>query len=291
MSALIAYRTSCGFLAVATLAISFSLAGFSLPLLAQVIVLAVFVTLVGLPHGALDPFIARKFAFWQTVQGMALFLVAYTGLAIGSLVFWIYFPEGALAAFLFISAIHFSNDWVSLMNQGLARIAGFAVILLPVLFHSHEVIAIFSVLTGNALSPIFIGALDTFTLPIVFGHSFIIIWQAKSRNYLLTIELFALLILAYLLPPLLYFVVYFCGLHSPRHLIASACELKLFRLRKLLYYIAPATVTTVSLAIVAYHWMPASIITEDLIRIVFIGLFALTVPHMLFIEINEHSGA
>ena len=83
-------------------------------------------------------------------------------------------------------------------------------------------------------------------------------------------------------PPLIYFVVYFCLLHSPRHFLLTADHLKLTPLQALratwpilMSTLAMAALGALVLAVLTPAFEPATL------QIVFIGLAALTVPHML----------
>ncbi len=87
------------------------------------------------------------------------------------------------------------------------------------------------------------------------------------------------LLLAWALTPLLFFVVYFCGLHSPRHLIDSFRELQMPG-RVTLGVCLALTALTVIGALLLAQTQPQWDREEALLRLVFVGLAVLTVPHM-----------
>lgn len=72
--------------------------------------------------------------------------------------------------------------------------------------------------------------------------------------------------------PLLSFAVYFALWHSPRHLLASGVD------RRSMAPTVVATIATLGLGVGAWVLMEPA--TATAIRVVFIGLAALTVPHL-----------
>ena len=77
----------------------------------SLVLAACLISLVGLPHGALDPLVATRYGLIRDLRSTAWFLAIYTsivGLVIG---FWLLLPIVALLLFLLISAIHFGRDW------------------------------------------------------------------------------------------------------------------------------------------------------------------------------------
>ena len=69
------------------------------------------ISLVGLPHGALDPMVATRYGLIRDFPSSVWFLTIYSaivGLVIG---FWLLLPSLALVLFLLISSLHFGRDW------------------------------------------------------------------------------------------------------------------------------------------------------------------------------------
>ena len=99
-------------------------------------------------------------------------------------------------------------------------------------------------------------------------------------------ELLLLVAAAALLPPLWYFVLYFCALHSPRHLLAEFRRLSGPQRR---YAALTLLVTTLAALLIAaasgVHLQQFyESVNVMLYPLVFIGLAALTVPHMCLLE-------
>jgi Brp/Blh family beta-carotene 15,15'-monooxygenase len=86
---------------------------------------------------------------------------------------------------------------------------------------------------------------------------------------------------ALLLHPLVFFTCYFALLHSPRHLLETAQGLGITSLKRIYLVTLPVLLATLLLAGLAYWLLPPIGIAARVLRIVFIGLAALTVPHML----------
>jgi Brp/Blh family beta-carotene 15,15'-monooxygenase len=86
---------------------------------------------------------------------------------------------------------------------------------------------------------------------------------------------------ALLLQPLVFFTSYFALLHSPRHLLETAEALGINSLKRICRATLPIVLATLVLAVFAYFLLPRIRLDARLLRIVFIGLAALTVPHML----------
>jgi Brp/Blh family beta-carotene 15,15'-monooxygenase len=86
-------------------------------------------------------------------------------------------------------------------------------------------------------------------------------------------------------PPLYAFVVFFCAMHAARHILRTteyaggATEL-----RRLLMFALPPMVVTSAAAILITLRIPSSSVGSGLVQIIFVGLAALTVPHMALVE-------
>ena len=89
---------------------------------------------------------------------------------------------------------------------------------------------------------------------------------------------------AFLLPPLVFFAVYFCGLHSVRHFDATIrCVPR--AAQALATAVVLAAATTLTAAFIFMTRSGGGLSFEDgTMQVVFIGLAALTVPHMLLVE-------
>ncbi len=258
-----------------------------------VILLAVAVVLTGLPHGALDPWVAWRTGLWRTRAGFAAFNLAYLGIALAVLGVWQLAPGASLAIFLAISAWHFGGDWRHELNVWARTGSGLALLALPALAAPSEVSAIFALLAGDQ-GLVLAGGLAVAApwLALAAAGSALL---ALPRSPVAAIELLVAGTLALLLPPLVFFLVYFCALHSPRHLRLAARSADSIRRRQMAGVALIYTVLTLAAAAIAWSWLaagpaPASAPEASLIRIVFIGLAALTLPHMIVVMLSEQRG-
>ena len=114
------------------------------------ILLSAGVIVFGLPHGSLDVLVAKRVFALNSSGASAIFLTGYTALSAMYGCIWWRYPVPALAAFLIISAFHFSSDWEQ-RGIFLTRLAyGSAVVTLPVIGHAREVRQIYGVLDVDA---------------------------------------------------------------------------------------------------------------------------------------------
>ena len=253
------------------------------------------IALIGLPHGAADGAIAGHLGYTSRPSSALKFFSSYSALATLVVLFWLAFPTIALIGFLAISIVHFGLDaarikrgwmrWLQVFAHGGAIIIGISQ------SHKAEVHHIYTFLVGNDVSPIWtiIDLLSALFIVVLFVY----VWQAiKDPGWRLgVLELLVLLIIFSQLPPLVGFALYFCGLHSLRHFQSIWRSLRLtLPLRTI--YLQIAAVSILSWVLGAFMiWIGMAHATADvaLIRVIFIGLAALTVPHMILVDVLYRS--
>ncbi len=277
------------FLALGAFAVAAqALDGLALPSHALVAVLAVAVAVTGLPHGALDPWVAWRAGLWKGRWGWLAFNLAYVAIAAAVVAVWWLAPGPSLALFLALSAWHFAGDW-RLHLPGWARaVAGLALLALPAWRWPAQVDAAFALLAGPEGSIIanWLGV----AAPALAAGMAAVVLVALRRSRASAIELAAVAALALLLPPLVYFIVYFCALHSLRHLRLAARGADTASRWRMAGVALLYTLLTLVAAAAAWPWLAtgASAPDGDLLRLVFIGLAALTLPHMLVVMRSEN---
>ena len=254
---------------------------FQPPLIWQIIALGPLVALLGLPHGALDHRVAS--ALWPliTLRDHAVFIAGYIGLAIAVVVLWIIAPGIALGAFLIYSALHFSDDWRAEVGLWQSLPLGTSVIALPALVFQSDVVVLFGFLTTEPTATLFAALLYKIAIAAIIVSALCLVVNLRPAPWV-AVEYAVLLATALITPPLIYFVVYFCLLHSPRHFLLTADQLKLTPLQALR---ATWPILMSTLAMTALGALVLAVLTPAFepvtLQIVFIGLAALTVPHML----------
>lgn len=250
-----------------------------LSLLIAVILISIF----GLPHGALDPIVAYRAGVWRKPLGLVFFLVGYIALCSSMIIFWGFFPVLGFTLFMILSAIHFGRDYQRYSESTIEQICyGVFVLGLPVSFHQEQSSIIFEFLLFGYTPSMFITLIQAFTILSIIVLSLNIKHHSKKA----LIELLSLLVMAWILDPLWYFVLFFCVLHSPRHLISSfrllEPKLKSLGLWAMLFI----TVLTIAIGLAVGIFMNDDSLMIDALtlQILFVGLAGLTVPHMLLIE-------
>lgn len=277
-----------GSFAVAVLAVD----GVALSQQALVLVLALAVAVTGLPHGALDPWVAWRIGLWRGRWGFVAFNVAYVGLAALVVIAWRLAPGLSLVVFLAISAWHFAGDWRQDLPGWARALAGLALLALPAWRWPGDVDASFALLAG-ADGSVIASWLRVASPWLAVGVAAVAL-LAQRRSRATAIELAAVAALALLLPPLVYFVVYFCALHSLRHLRIEVGEADASSRGPIAGVALLYTVLTLVLAALVWPWLAAAgtlVHTADaeLLKLVFIGLAALTLPHMLVVMLSERA--
>ena len=251
---------------------------------AQLLIFGLLLALTGLPHGAVDPAIARQAGLWRGIPGLLKFSAGYLALSVVVIGVWFVLPELFIVPMLAFSAWHFSGDWQHYFGRIPSLAISTAVITLPALFYPAEVLAIFAVLAPAGSQIIVDGMV---LLSVTSSLTAVFCCFKTQSSVVLLAELVVLFCAAYALPPIAYFTVYFCLLHSPLHLNQSMEQLGL---AETLAYAVPFTVLSFVLGAGLFLSLPDIDFSFQLMQTVFVGLFALTVPHMLLIGVlNQYS--
>ncbi len=249
------------------------------------------IVVFGLPHGAFDGAVAMALGFGETLPAMLGFVSCYITIAVLVVLFWLMLPEIALILFLLVSSLHFGmgdSQTVGIivrMTQIFAH-GGLAVIGIS-LFHKDEVDEIFSHLTGNKTNLVwhYIDIAGFFLFAVIAAYFVQALFKPMLWRRLL--ELILLCFAYYLLPPLIGFTLYFCGVHSVRHINYTWGRLrsKGYEIRTIIYFAAGFTIASWFFGMLMFWQMPkAEFLDAAILKTIFIGLAALTVPHMLLVD-------
>ena len=248
------------------------------------------IVLIGLPHGALDGAIAIHLGFTRKLLHFMRFLVLYitmAGLVVGA---WLLAPTTCLLGFLIISMLHFGagdarhgTGW--LRSAEILAHGGLVIVGISQMHHD-EVDVIFGYLTGRDTALLWQG-IDVLT--VIVGMAVVVclaqaLWHRWWRGT--AVELGALAVLFALTPPLVGFAVYFCCVHSARHVYGIVNSLRRDISRfSMLNQAAAFTVASWAAGGAAIWWFADMANPEPVVlRVVFIGLAALTVPHMILVD-------
>ena len=255
----------------------------------QLAVLSPVVLLLGVPHGALDIVFVRQFVRIRSAAGWGLFSIAYLAAAASVVVLWWWAPGLFLAMFLLVSAIHFSGDPDGETSAAFRMLYGGAVIFCPLALHATEVSQLFASLAGVPAAQTIVAALQWATWPWVAAIGVAAITGVK-RNPVRSIELMSITALLTFAPPLIGFTIFFCGMHSARHVLRTRDYSSAGTLRHLLRIAAGPMLVTVAGVASAWWLSDGKPLDMRLAQLLFVGLAALTVPHMMVVERVRFTG-
>ena len=241
------------------------------------------VLLLGMPHGAFDVVVARKRFGVAGLGGWALFSMVYIGLAASVVGLWVVAPTLFLCMFLIFSALHFGADPGGDVGGLTRSLYGGAVIVLPALSHGPELQRLLSLVAGPA-SAAFVTPILSQLAPPWLAATVLACALAAKTSRLAACESAALVALSLAAPPLAAFSVYFCAMHSPRHILRTLAGLRAAEARHALALAMWPTLTVlVTAALLA--WRGSDLPVEArVMQLVFVGLAALTLPHMVLLE-------
>ena len=243
------------------------------------------ILLAGMPHGAGDILIARRIFRYNHLL-LTFFLVTYLTIAAFITATWFFMPSFSLTVFLLISIIHFglmdTEKTKDLPFRYLRTlIYGSTPIIIPATFHTADVNNLFSLLIfeNDTLLANYIASL----FPIWFLSCLIFFVSGRKTLKYQFLEILVLAIVLAYLPPLWGFVIYFCLVHSSRHTLHLLNSLGPLNYNDYMLLLVTVLASILAIFIGAFHFTNNSF-DIGIIRATFIGLAALTVPHMLLID-------
>lgn len=253
------------------------------------------IALLGMPHGALDVVFARKLFGVEGLPGWAVFSAVYVGLAAIVVAVWAVAPTLFLCGFLLGSVLHFGGD-PGAGTSWVARVLyGGAIIVLPAWMHSPELQHLLGMVAGPASAADVAPVLAQMALPWL-GATVVACVLLARRSRLAALELAALAALAVAAPPLLSFTVYFCAMHSPRHILRTLGSLPAAEIRRTLVLALWPTLAVLAAVVLLAAQAAAGGRPIDtpaqtwVMQLVFVGLAALTLPHMALLEWARRAG-
>lgn len=247
------------------------------------IFVAVAIVVLGVPHGALDTIFARELYGLSSGGAWLRFGFVYLSLAAAVVALWSYFPLVFLLGFLLISVAHFSGDPEGEVPWVIRLLHGGAIIFLPLLRHPEEIAVLFALLVGSGVGGALVPWLSLLGMPWLLGLVAAVGYLAWRRSWL-AVELASLGLLAVLAPPLISFAIFFCTMHSARHIIRSERYSNESSPRLLLAATLLPMALVAMLGGAAWYLLRNQPLDQRVVQIIFVGLAALTVPHMALVE-------
>lgn len=238
---------------------------------------------LGVPHGALDTLYARYLYRMHSHWAWAAFGFTYAGMAALVVALWLVTPFVFLIGFLLVSALHFSGDPVEETPVLFRALYGGAIVVLPALFHLQQVTELFSFLSGSEAADHIAGLLHWVALPWLLGALLVAAHHAK-KNSLSSLELVSVSALAVLAPPLLAFAMFFCAMHSVRHILRTRQYSEKKSFAHLFQVALPPFLLTLAGAATGWYFLQHESFDTRVVQLLFVLLAALTVPHMMLVD-------
>ena len=274
------------FCSLALASVVASLIGLRLTPPHELLVAGALIALLGMPHGAFDVVFARKLFGVADLQGWAMFSLLYLGLAEVVVGFWFVAPTAFLCAFLLCSALHFGGDPAAGTSKFTRGLYGGAVIVLPALWHGPELQRLLGMVAGPASAASIAPVLSQLAVPWLGATALSCLLLARTSRMAAS-ELIALAALSVTAPPLVAFTMYFCAMHSPRHILRALGSFPHSEVRNaLMMALWPTLAVLAVLAALAVtgRLSGGRSTPQWVMQIVFVGLAALTLPHMVLLE-------
>ena len=267
------------------------------------------ILIIGVSHGAYDHIKGRSLLKIYNINNIFIFYLSYILVGLIVILTWFVTPSISLLIFLIFASFHFGKEdsQFLLKKRSITYLIffvfkGLLIVTAPLYFNFVETINIFKLLLiENENFYRYLDWIESKNILItLISLSFLvnillIIVNFKISNLTLLLDFASILILNYFLSPLIAFTIYFCFLHSIRHIIAIANEVnnKNFYdgLKEFIKKASTLAIVTVILFILAliitYNYFE---INDAILKIIFIGLASLTFPHILLeylLEKNE----
>lgn len=245
----------------------------------------------GVPHGAFDASIAMTLGYYKDLKSKFIFIIFYLLISLIVAFTWFLFPQFVLTVFLFISILHFGLgdiNWSKSYKCLLSAYINGGLIIFGISFlNFEEVDLIYQILvynkeTENIWLILEYGAiLWLILLPL---HCFVNYKEFK-KNYILRIIISTVIILT--TSPIFAFSFYFCFIHSFNHVKRILPSLKNNLSDKYIknLFLFFTFLTWVLGILSLLYLIHSSSFDHSLIKVTFIGLAALTFPHMVLVDL------
>jgi Brp/Blh family beta-carotene 15,15'-monooxygenase len=245
------------------------------------------IVLFGVPHGSLDVLFAKKTYDLNAMKHWLKFLSLYTVCALSIILIWLALPNVFFIAFLILSALHFSDDLNIARFNWLKLSYGIAIITVPSLLHGKELIDLYGMIIEASVATNLVIACQFLSYPIIGLLAFQLL--SKKLNTRTKLEIISAIALVLILHPIYAFTLYFCFMHSARHFIRSRYFLRGFSRAAFFRSLILPTLAVILMGLVTWFFIPTKSLNTDLIRIIFVGLAALTVPHAWVLKKSNFS--
>lgn len=245
-------------------------------------ILTVAFCFLGIPHGALDFDLYCRHNR-PNIRQAIMFVLGYIVIASVMFMLWLWLPALCFLVFVAISVWHFRNDWQEYCESGYSLCLAIFILCAPGVFAFVETQQYLQWLyLSESWAQVLIMAMQLGFLCVCLVLLVALCRKKLKPDFMLVLEIFALISLLLTTSVLVYFLVYFISLHSMWYYI-KYCEQFQLTPVQLVNVSTPWVVLTMIFAAGLYAFWGQSI-EQGVLAMMFIGLFALTVPHMILVE-------
>lgn len=238
---------------------------------------------LGVPHGALDFDLAKRKMPLKSYSKQFTFILLYIFISMLCVSLWYFFAPVALCIFISISIIHFASDWRTYIPVSLSTVTAVWILTIPALLQPTVFMQILSMLWLSPAESQFL-RWGFSTISVVSSVALLFRWKSLvSKDYFYLLELIAYVIILMFSHLLVFFTVYFCIVHSSNYLLRYYQYINSQK-SHLLTQIIGIMLLTFLLGLSLVHYSQTLGINSHFYTWLFVGLFGLTVPHMLLVE-------
>jgi len=256
---------------------------------------------IGISHGSLDnekgEFILKKIfpRYWSFI-----FYGAYILTSLFVLIAWIYWPLTSLCIFFLVASFHFGYEDLEMFfdQRFFFEIPfyftrGLIVISTPLYLNNIETVNFIDILLlgKNWINLEFstYGYIFYLNLLLIFALSFLFLIK-KTINFkdflIIGLEVLSIVVIFKYLPLIMAFTMYFCFMHSTKHIMSLAMELgrdnMIVGIKKFTNKAMPLTIITFGMSLIMLFYLSKDFsVDKSILKIIFIGLASLTLPHII----------
>jgi Brp/Blh family beta-carotene 15,15'-monooxygenase len=250
---------------------------------------------LGMPHGALDVYILREIL--ETKRHVLIGLFIYIGFSLPILFFWPVYPTACFLFFLSYSLLHFADSDMqdstfSLKLKAIEFLARVSLpFCLPFMFHQIETLELVKWIHPEVqlmqMKSVFF-VFGSFSLVFVFLHTFLGLFRLFKNLKEADITFLEPLVISILfisMNPLYAFGIYFCFIHSIKHVVNVLFSVKIPSPFTILpYWLVPLA----GLPILFYLYsMDQEILGQKIFQYIIIILSSLALPHAVLIRYGK----
>lgn len=269
---------------------------------ARLVLLIVGLVFLGMPHGAMDIVLMSKLL--DTRSKVFRFVGAYAGMALLVLLAWILSPTLSFVGFISYSLFHFADSDLqkNLNRDALTRVEFLARLPLPfcvplIFFPAetnrligfiHPAIEFQSfALAFETLG--YFGLAATFLFTAIGLYRFVTRFQNEDLTFL---EPLVLVVLFSQLPPLYSLGIYFCFIHSMKHIVNVVRKIETKSIRKILpYWLLPLAGLPVLFFLYSRsQTYDTGVFQGHLFQYIMITLSAIALPHAVLVNHCKRRG-